>query len=143
MGNGSVIMSVTADASFHGLLGSVLHFVVPLIDPGTVQWFTVFPEEFIPKRHEGLCSVFLLREEPLVSIAFERHFEVEEGHLVRPFERSRLHVRLDPSDEVFGLDGVLLLVAVERWQGRQVLLVDSLLRHCRLSCLVSGEGKSS
>ena len=59
-------------------------------------------------------------------------------------ERGWLHVGLDPPDEVFGFDGVLLLlVSVERWQDCQVLLVDVLLCHCRLSCLVSGEGKSS
>ena len=133
---------MTVDISFHWLLGSVLHFVVPLVDPGVVQLFTVLPEENVPERRKGLRSVWLLGEEP-VDVAFERHFEIEVGHLVGPVECCRLHVGLDPSDEVLGLDGVLLLVAVERWQGRQVLLVDSLLRHFRLSCLVFGEGKSS
>ena len=44
------------------------------------------------------------------------------GHLVGPAERCWLHVGLDPPDEVFGFDGVLLLVAVERRQGAKFFL---------------------
>ena len=102
--DGLVIMSVIVDLSLHGLLGLVLHFVVPLVDPGVVRSIPVFPEEFVPECREGLCSVFLLREEPLVSTAFERHFMVEEGHLVGPVEHRRLHVGLYPSDEVLVFD---------------------------------------
>ena len=137
------MVRVSVDVSFHRLLSSVLHFVVPIVDPGVVQAIAVLLEEDVPERREDVCSVLFLREDPLVGVAFERHFEVEESHLIGPIERCRLHVGLDPPDEVLGFDGVLLLVAVERWQGRQVLLVDSFLRHFRTSCLVFGEGKSS
>ena len=84
IGDGSVIMSVIVDLSLHRLLRSVLHFVVHLIDLGVVQLIPLLLEEFVPESREELRNVFLLREEPLVSIAFERHFEVEEGHFVGP-----------------------------------------------------------
>ena len=76
IGDGTVIVSVAVDVSLYRLLGSVLHFVVPLVDPGVVQSISVRLEGFVPESREQLCSVFLLREEPLVGIALDCHFEV-------------------------------------------------------------------
>ena len=80
--DGSVIVGLVVDVTFHWLLCSVLHFVVLLVDPGVVQSISVLLEEFVPESSELLLSVSFLRENPLVGVAFEHHFEVELGHLV-------------------------------------------------------------